>query len=984
MERHPATSRWPRVMATCSMLAVLIAGSSRTTYANPLACKSAIVRAGADFAIAKLKALQKCDEGVAKGKLVGPCPDAIGAAKIDVAATKLRARINRACGGADQTCGTGDDDSLASLGWPATCPDLEGVGCTLAIANCTDIEDCLLCVNEWAVDQSLALYYADLELELPIEGVKPSSADRALTKCQLAIGRAATKFYVVKSKALAKCWDAVVTGTIVGPCPDPKAAALIAKAESKKASGICKACGGADSVCGGGDDLTPEQIGFVTRCPAVGPNGSCGAPVTTLADLVTCVDCVTEFKVDCATTLSVPQLSAYPSDCNPDPTPANPGLDACEGFNIDHCEEATLDGNGYEFSNVVLPAGADEVTFEDVDQDLGPVSALYPCDTTLNTWYGDDCAQQYLRCCPATIGGYFPEPITEPDLTTIGVSAPPDDAATELASDEAQLASAYKNQGFGQPGPPISTPPCGDPICQYCANATSTQCVTDADCGMNGPCLAAPCSTLQNPSSVFQGRDIIYVHGLDPYPLLDKINHVPGALTTWPANPAAFIQSGGYWRARAEYYWAPHIINYLNTRNATNRYLEVAWASTQRLPFAVHAVLSQIVDAMTSGTNVQLLDPDDPRGTHGFCSGGCVVVSHSAGAPVTDVALALAELTKTSAIIRKRLGDIGCVADSVKAHVAFDGAFGGSEYATGIVAVTGVIGVPLQTTATLATQAFQTLTGASVTVPDLASLLDSVLVDLVPLITRLHWIPLMRKTPVPVLTVAGGHDKYPNFALKWLMLRGFDDGVLPMDSTCAKGAFPLGWPTGFIASPALVPAPLNPRLYDLGMALKVDGGQVSRATKYFLEQNVGPLRLPPRAAAACIPYKTSWGLVQPVATPLFGWWNPLKRIRRHYSFVDTAEDHINDQEGVEYDSATGSITRREETRTMSSSAPFTLGLVKPSIVSKDRQQVLGKKITFKLFGKKHTWWIWKRTYDRLEGFETRLGGDWVYDYILAP
>ena len=71
-------------------------------------------------------------------------------------------------------------------------------------------------------------------------------------------------------------------------------------------------------------DLTPAEIGFAETCPdvAVPPNGAhesvrCGGAVSTLADLVSCVGCVTESKVDCMSRARAPQLAPYPIECNP-------------------------------------------------------------------------------------------------------------------------------------------------------------------------------------------------------------------------------------------------------------------------------------------------------------------------------------------------------------------------------------------------------------------------------------------------------------------------------------------------------------------------------------------------------------------------------------------------------------------------------------------------------------------------------------------
>src|SRR6185312_13647996 len=124
-------------------------------------------------------------------------------------------------------------------------------------------------------------------------------------------------FFASKSKVLQKCEDGVLTGKVPGPCPDSATAApAITKAESKKRAAICKACGGANALCGGGDDFTPTQIGFAQNCPDVTvPGGpACSSAITSLQDIVGCVDCVTEFKADCLDALSVPALKPYPTE----------------------------------------------------------------------------------------------------------------------------------------------------------------------------------------------------------------------------------------------------------------------------------------------------------------------------------------------------------------------------------------------------------------------------------------------------------------------------------------------------------------------------------------------------------------------------------------------------------------------------------------------------------------------------------------------
>ena len=153
------------------------------------------------------------------------------------------------------------------------------------------------------------------------------------------------KFALVKTRALARCWIAVGSGAASPPCPsaDAKTLGVIERAESRLAKNVCRACDGRDRECddevtvasgrtfgagsriggsGGGDDIEPADIGFAGTCPNVAvPGGAaCGGSVTTLADLVGCVSCVTEFKVDCVDRVAVPAFAPYPVECNGTPT----------------------------------------------------------------------------------------------------------------------------------------------------------------------------------------------------------------------------------------------------------------------------------------------------------------------------------------------------------------------------------------------------------------------------------------------------------------------------------------------------------------------------------------------------------------------------------------------------------------------------------------------------------------------------------------
>jgi len=335
-------------------------------------CQRSIAKETSKFIKTNVSALQKCEQAKVKGTHADTCPDAGAPAgsiaqktaeKILNASAKLAAKVAKQCGGDDKVCSTpGDQLSPTTLGFPAVCPNLESnfaPECSLTLDHCGDIADCLSCMGNAAVGQAIALYYQDLAL--------PSLPGSQLNKCQQAIGKETAKFLLAKEKIILKCWDKVLKGQGVGSgndkvgsvqCPDlagtpglaaQRAALKIARAESKKVAKLCKACGGDGRACeadidtasivpGGStipgdgevDDLPPAAIGFMATCPDVvlphGSGTSCGAlddidgalnTVDSLRELILCVGCVTEFKVDCFDAAARPEFQGYPGQCNP-------------------------------------------------------------------------------------------------------------------------------------------------------------------------------------------------------------------------------------------------------------------------------------------------------------------------------------------------------------------------------------------------------------------------------------------------------------------------------------------------------------------------------------------------------------------------------------------------------------------------------------------------------------------------------------------
>src|SRR4051812_42822309 len=91
---------------TCAGMALSFAPTFvSSAFADAVTCQRAVAKASAQFAQAKLKALQKCGDMVVSHAISGPCPDATATAKIAKADSKLRAAVSKGCGGGGRAPG---------------------------------------------------------------------------------------------------------------------------------------------------------------------------------------------------------------------------------------------------------------------------------------------------------------------------------------------------------------------------------------------------------------------------------------------------------------------------------------------------------------------------------------------------------------------------------------------------------------------------------------------------------------------------------------------------------------------------------------------------------------------------------------------------------------------------------------------------------------------------------------------------------------
>ncbi|MBI4547435.1 MAG: hypothetical protein HY707_05620 [Ignavibacteriae bacterium] len=552
------------------------------------------------------------------------------------------------------------------------------------------------------------------------------------------------------------------------------------------------------------------------------------------------------------------------------------------GDTID-CYLVDLDSLG----NIIYPDSLDPdnpPVLDTVDVFMGSVSDLYaPCGANdgVDTWY-DNCPDS----C-ASIGGELPDSLLNclhnPDsclqstLNQLGIT----DSTSQIL--DSLLALEDSLQG-------------------YAGNLLDTLFSLGA--------IDAPCDTIvpKGPppdpiNSPFGGRDIVFVHGFRTEPMEDRLCQPPShpSHTRWPTHRSQFYNEGGYWKDGANEYWREHIQKYLGRDPAgttpsgygyKNRFIVVAHPATQSGIFAVHAILDQIAKAMRYGQGVKKCDPNEQRPDNTFGRDGYVIISHSAGSLFSNVALSFAELVRTNMLLNLMIGDIGYIAERCDLHIAIQGAFMGSNYATLALLV-----APAASSSPLLQIANNFLPwGTCIPTPLDLWLYTSQLLDMaIPryiyggeLFKKLkdniqnndpnynqnpwYWvfkalaqINLIERTPMDVITVAGGHpseyglygggsNPFFHVVAKNIFHHGFDDGVLSIDCQCGNTDLRVSYQNRYLPKPGLltiaawaagiaaiasggspdvlkVASMINERIYDMGIPPQ-------RAIGYYLDQKL--------------------------------------------------------------------------------------------------------------------------------------------------
>jgi hypothetical protein len=314
-----ARARHPRARAVLGILVVELLASR--AGATPAVCRDAVIAASARYTQSAKKALASC-----RRRRVADCDaDTRTVSALARAAARLQSIVTQRCCGSDRICGTADDEPLAAIGWDSGyCPNLDRGECNGLITSAADVATCLTCIGNGAAGDLAAASAAGGPASGPAGG------------CVTAIGKETARLATTTSKALARCWEARGKGTHANSCPEPGdglAGPAIESAVARATTRLCKACGGPDHACGGTDDLAPASLGFASSCPDVTvPGGAtCGGTITTLADLVGCVTCVTAHDSECADHAAAPAFVPYPSACAAPPGTCGAGIECASG-----------------------------------------------------------------------------------------------------------------------------------------------------------------------------------------------------------------------------------------------------------------------------------------------------------------------------------------------------------------------------------------------------------------------------------------------------------------------------------------------------------------------------------------------------------------------------------------------------------------------------------------------------------------------------
>jgi len=353
--------------AALTIGAAVVAAGVLPARAEPIKCQKTIIQQLAKVKKQVLKRTEKCIDNQNVGKISGPCPDADALLKIQTTRDKAVAKIALDC----------PDPDRNTLGFPSSCAfetvssGIEATCGALPVTSPTEFATCLACWKQAELFEFMATLYASHAVEVcggSLDETSPACSeldcrtplpdqrdlgDTGENDCQKSIGKAGVKHLLTVEKLLEKC--GLAGGTSASCLADLKVQAGIDKSEQKLGEGIHNKCGNRDplpsvpfccrtdtpQVCmaaASRDDCTTNLGGKVVEgktCVAgmcestMGMQGitwwsSCpetdtcpGTSVTTLDNLIDCVDTTADAITAELLCLQFPSGWPCPSDGSP-------------------------------------------------------------------------------------------------------------------------------------------------------------------------------------------------------------------------------------------------------------------------------------------------------------------------------------------------------------------------------------------------------------------------------------------------------------------------------------------------------------------------------------------------------------------------------------------------------------------------------------------------------------------------------------------
>ena len=338
----------PLAVLAVALLATMLAAPAAAQTTDPVKCQKEVVKDLAKYKKTYLKAASKCLDFKNEGRLPSTtmCPDATANLKISKVLLQAPGKVAAKCSFTDLTTTLG---FRTDCHYESAASGVEGTSCfPMTVATPQDVTNCLLCWKGAELAEFIAELYASHAVEFcggaldetssvcsDLDCATPLPDQRNLTGtssggeefCQRGIAKAGVKYLLAREKILEQC--ALKGGTsaaCLNSTLNPMVALKLQKAQQKKDAFIKQNCGNRDpapsppfccktgtgnscSAATSRDDCTMNLGGTVQEgkfcnagscAPSPGnkkitwwgvcPESNCTGTLTTLQDLIDCVD----------------------------------------------------------------------------------------------------------------------------------------------------------------------------------------------------------------------------------------------------------------------------------------------------------------------------------------------------------------------------------------------------------------------------------------------------------------------------------------------------------------------------------------------------------------------------------------------------------------------------------------------------------------------------------------------------------------------